>query len=216
MILYIQYFKHNNPARRKELDYCTRVNIKSRIFEKVVIFLEKEEDDMEWLHTEKTDVVNINKRLSYRDCFEYSNKYPDSIHVLCNLDIFFDSTGSLLSSIKDGQFIALTRWDVDMSTKKSKLFNTNCSQDTWVWKGTVDLSKIDGSYTLGTGGCDNAICGEFHENGYKVLNPALSVRTLHLHTEQARTYSDSIGKNLYFLWPNNSFEDTRIQFWKKG
>jgi len=217
--LYIQYFKNNDKARANELDYCTKKNINNQNFDKIYVLLEKDEDDFEWLHNERTEVININKRVSYRDVFELSNSnhYKGDIHTLCNLDIFFDqSILEVFKNIKEDESYALTRWDINLKTKQSKLFNVNCSQDTWIWASELDLDKIDGSYLLGTGGCDNAICGEFHENGFKVLNPSHIVKTHHLHTGHARHYNDKLTKNLYFLTPVNNFTDTTIKFWKKG
>ena len=217
--LYIQYFSHKNKARKNELDFCTKSNINNKNFDKVYILLEKEEDRFDWLSNERTEVVNLNKRATYRDFAEFANQNSsyDDIHILTNLDIFFDDTISLIDQMNSKDFLALTRWDINSQTKQAKFFNVNCSQDTWVWKGRIDLENgLDLDYSLGRPGCDNAICGEFHENGYKVLNPALEVKSFHLHSDTNRSYTDDdvVRKKFYLLYPTKDFDNSRIQYWK--
>lgn len=167
---------------------------------------------------DRTEIIYVTKRPTYKDYFEIANRYDnEDTHVLCNLDIFFDSTLDIVfEMLKPNDFLALTRWDLNPSTKQVSMFNVNCSQDTWVWNSKIDLEKVDGDYCLGVGGCDNAICGDFHVAGYNVLNPSYIIKTIHLHQQEARRYNDSLKKDLYFLYPTNNFIESKIQFWKKG
>jgi hypothetical protein len=218
--LYLQYFSHKDASRKKELDFCTKHNINNKNFDKVYVLLEKEEDDFGWLHNERTEVININKRANYKTFVDFANERSEKgdIHILTNLDIFFDDSVKLLDQMKDKDFITLTRWDINAKTKQAKFFNVNCSQDTWIWKNEIDFdnTNLDLTYNLGTPGCDNAICGEFHENGYRVLNPSLSVKTFHLHEDKSRSYTDDdvVRKKLYLLYPTQDFENSKIQYWK--
>lgn len=216
--LYLNYFSPDDNNRKKELDFCTRHNIKNELFDKVYILLDNKDDYVDWLETDKTEIVYLDERPTYRDYFNIANENDENdTHILCNLDIFFDKTLNLVyENIEDDHFLALTRWDVNLTNKSAKFFNVNCSQDTWIWKNKIDLDKVDGDYRLGVGGCDNAICGDFHVADYKVLNPSAVVKTYHLHTEPPRRYNDSLKKDLYFLYPTNNFKDSKIQFWKKG
>jgi hypothetical protein len=218
--LYLQYFSHNDPARKKELDFCTKHNVNNSNFDKVYVLLEKDEDDFPWLHNDRTEVININKRANYKTFIEFANERSsgNDIHILANLDIFFDSSVQHLDQMKEKDFITLTRWDINAETKQARFFNVNCSQDTWIWKGKIDFDNttLDLTYNLGTPGCDNAVCGEFHENGYRVLNPSLTVKSFHLHQDKARSYTDDdvVRKKLYLLYPTQDFENSRIQYWK--
>lgn len=218
--LYIQYFKHKNKLREKELNYCTKHNIKNTAFDKVHILLEKEEDRQDWMNNPKVVVKNFGKRMTFKDFVEYANEQnsiQNNIHVLTNLDMFFDNDilKLKLSNI-DNHLVSLTRWNIDVATKKATFFNVNCSQDTWIWKGVVDLNLFDLDYYLGEPGCDNSVCGEFHEAGYKVINPSLDLKSYHLHQDTTRNYSDDdvVRKRLYLLYPTDVWDKSYIQFWK--
>lgn len=217
--LYIQYFTHKNEQRKKEIDYCLKKNIQNKNLDKIYIVLENEFDKKDWMNSDKTIFINYNKRSTFKNLIEISNTYTtdDDINIITNSDIFFDDSLSLLKSNDlNNKFVALTRWNVDVQNGKSFLFNVNCSQDTWVWKGVIDLTKVDLDYYLGIPGCDNAICGEFHEIGYKVINPSLVLKSHHLHAEISRSYTDNdvVRKRLYLLYPSNDWNKSLIEYWK--
>ncbi len=217
--IYLHYFKHKNQKRRNELDYCCKQNIKNQHVDKVFFLLETAGDMQPWMQSEKCVIFDASKRMNFEDMFDYSNSKTsnDDINIICNLDIFLDDTVlKIKDNIKNNHFLALTRWNIDLSTKKANLFLVNCSQDCWVWKGKVDLKKLDLNFDFGKPGCDNAICGEFHNAGYTVLNPSMEIKTYHMHTETTREYSDNdvVRKKLYLLYPTNNWTESKIQFWK--
>jgi hypothetical protein len=216
--LYLHYFKSSNIERRKELDYCVKKNISNPLIDKIYLLLENGKDVSMWMQSEKVVIVDNNKRMNFHDIFKYSNSVEnDDINIVCNLDIFFDDSLSKLKEHSlDNTFLALSRWNIDVKTKQANLFNVNCSQDTWIWKGKIDLDKIIVDYFLGQVGCDNAICGEFHNNGYLVINPCLDIKTYHLHQDTSRAYTDNdvVRKKLYLLYPSKDWTKTTIQYWK--
>ncbi len=216
--LYIQYFKHKNKLRENELNYCTKHNIKNPAIDKVYIFLEKDENKQDWMNHSKVVVTNFGKRMTFRNFVEYGNSVDNNdIHIVTNLDMFFDNDILKLKENNiDNHLVTLTRWNIDVVIKKANFFNVNCSQDTWIWKDKVDLSKFDLDYFLGKPGCDNAICGEFHEAGYKVINPALDFKSYHLHQDTTRSYTDDdvVRKRLYLLYPTKDWNQSKIQYWK--
>lgn len=218
MRLFLHYFKNKNKQRRSELDFCTKHNINNPNFEKVFLLLENSKDEQDWMKKDNVEIIYVNKRLNFKDIFEYINSISSDsdINIVSNLDIFFDDTIKLIEQMKDNDFITLTRWDIDVKTKQARFFNVNCSQDTWIWKGVVDLEKVDLDFGFAQPGCDNAICGEFHENGYRVLNPSLTVKTYHLHTDTSRGYTDDdvVRKKLFLLYPTQDFQTSQIQYWK--
>src|SRR6478735_8373530 len=100
-----------------------------------------------------------------------------NINIITNSDIFFDESINLLNDQDlTKKFIALTRWDINIKTGKSKFFNVAYSQDSFFWKGYLNLDGFDLNYYLGTPGIDNALCGEFHEMGFKVINPSYQLK----------------------------------------
>jgi hypothetical protein len=218
MKLFLHYFKHRNDIRRKEITYCVKHNINNKNFDKIYLLMENSSDKEDWMIKDNVVIVNVNNRMNFRDIFEYSNGVDnDDINMICNLDIFTDDTISKLKEHNiDNHFITLTRWNIDIKTKQANHFGINCSQDFWIWKGKVDLNKFDLNYSLGLAGCDNAICGEFHEAGYKVINPSLDLKSYHLHQETKRDYTDDdvVRKRLYLLYPTQDWDRSLIQYWK--
>jgi hypothetical protein len=218
IVLYLHYFKCEKKERKKELDFCVKHNINNSSIDKIYLLLENENNLENWMINSKTEIVNVNKRMNFKDMFEFINGVEkDDINIICNLDMFFDNNISLLKEKElDNVFIALTRWNIDVVAKKANFFNVNCSQDTWIWKGKVNLSELDLNFGFGEPGCDNAICGEFHEAGWKVINPSLDLKSYHLHQETTRSYTDDdvVRKRLFLLYPTEDWDRSLIQYWK--
>lgn len=126
-------------------------------------------------------VIKVSGRPTFQELFNLSKDYPDDINVFCNSDIYFTEVETL-KSINKNECYALTRWDF----KEGKLhfFNRIDSQDSWVFKGVA--KNIQANFTAGLWGCDNRLLHEIERAGYKVLNPSLSIITIHLHKEDKR------------------------------
>jgi hypothetical protein len=92
----------------------------------------------------------------------------------------------LRSLVTSGSCLALSRWDVGASGS-ARLFERGDSQDVWVFQGPVRGEGI-GEYPVGVYDCDNKIAWELEQAGYEVRNPALSLRTYHLHRGSERSY----------------------------
>lgn len=214
MNILLQYFTHTDTIRNSEITYCTKHNTKNKKFDKVTILLEKSSDYQTWM--EGCIIYNFQKRPTFKDIVEYTNTLEDDIFILPNSDIFFDDSISLVNQMNDKDFITLTRWNIDVNTKNASLFNINCSQDVWIWKGKVDTNDMNINWYMGLPGIDNLICGAFHEKGYKVLNPAMIVKSYHLHQDIKRSYSDKdvVRGRLYILYTTNNFTESKIAFWK--
>jgi len=113
----------------------------------------------------------------------------------------------------NNKVLALSRWDA-ADTIKPKLYNHNDSQDVWVFKGPVK-QQLKADFPLGVPRCDNRLMYQLQEAGYKVLNPAFSIKAFHIHKGQrALVYTE--GDNLYnikppygYLYPHNVYG-----FWK--
>jgi len=184
--LYINYFRHNNEQRQKEIDYCLQKNINNKYIDKIYI-LSKE--NYEIFHNDKIKIIPIEKRPSYNYFFKTINKISqnDNINIIANLDIYFDETIIYAKNIKNNQCFALTRWEIKKD--KIKFLNKGCSQDSWIFKGKI--KNIKSGFYLGRMGCDNKIAYEIQQAKYKITNPSRTIKTYHLHQiKHTRNYEN--------------------------
>ena len=184
--IYTTYYKEDNNHREGELLTCLKKNISNKAISKIIVF--NEGDSIAHLAPGKIEEVFIDKRPTYQDFKNYinANLNKDDIHIIANTDIYFDKHIGVLKHInlKD-TCLALSRWDT-ADTIKPKLYNHNDSQDVWVFKGPVK-QQLKANFPLGVPRCDNKLLFELQEAGYRVLNPAFSIKAFHVHKGQART-----------------------------
>ena len=165
--LYVNYYKDKVPARQKEIDTCIQKNITNSLVN--VLVLESQ------------------SKVKYNDFFKVINSYTgdNDINIICNSDIYLDSTISIVSSMSGEEALALGRWELGVNGVPN-FCNRPDSQDTWVFKGKV--RNVFGDFCLGLPGCDNRIAHEMRHAGYKVSNPAKSIKTIHIHRSGVRNY----------------------------
>ncbi len=166
--LFYNYYEDKNPVRKREIDFCLQRNLNNKLI--------------------TTVIIESASKPTYEFFFEQINKItgPDDINIICNSDIFFDETISLVSGIKDKQLYALSRWNW-FNDNYVVFFDRPDSQDTWIVKGKVE--GVFGNFTLGIRGCDNRIAYEFNKAGYGVTNPSKSIRSYHVHNSGVRNYT---------------------------
>jgi len=210
MFLYTTYYKEDNNYRKEELLSCLKKNISNKAISKLIVF--NEGDSIAHLAPSKIEEVLIDKRPTYQDFKNYinANSNQDDIHIIANTDIYFDKNIKVLQHInlKD-TCLALSRWDT-ADTIKPKLYNRNDSQDVWIFKGPVK-QQLKADFPLGVPRCDNRLMYQLQEAGYKVLNPAFSIKAFHIHKGQrALVYTE--GDNTYnikppygYLYPHNVY-----------
>jgi len=214
MFLYTTFYNETNDSRKQELSFCLLNNISNKAISKIIVF--NEGDSIAHLAPSKIEEVFIDKRPTYQDFINYINTNPtsDDIHIIANTDIYFDKNIEVLKHInlKD-TCLALSRWDT-ADTIKPKLYNHNDSQDVWVFKGPIK-QQLKANFPLGVPRCDNKLLFELQEAGYKVLNPAFSIKSFHVHKNR-RSLVYTEGDNIYnlkppyrYLYPHNLFG-----FWK--
>ena len=210
MFLYTTYYKEDNNYRRNELLTCLKINISNTAISKIIVF--NEGDSIAHLAPGKIEEVFIGKRPTYQDFINYinANSNTDDIHIIANTDIYFDKNIEVLKLINlKNTCLALSRWDT-ADTIKPRLYNHNDSQDVWVFKGPVK-QQLKANFPLGVPRCDNRLMYQLQEAGYKVLNPAFSIKVFHIHKGQrALTYTE--GDNLHnlkppygYLYPHNLY-----------
>lgn len=199
-LVYItQYYQASQSKRRREIETCLNKNIENNLIDSIVLLNEKEYSH---IISPKVHQVIINKRLFYDDVLKYikeSNYDPNTIIVFANADIYLDNSARLLYSVNmDNIFFALLRYD------NNELFGPRAdSQDTWVVNaGSIknrEWKYEDFHFSFGEQGCDNAITTEMLRMKFKVVNPALSIKTHHLHESNIRNYDTDkiVEKNIY-------------------
>ena len=153
----------------------------------------------------------VTRRPTYAEYFDWINELagPDDISLLANADIYFDEQ---ISFFRDWQLprdtvFALARWEPDDSGRMS-LRDRNDSQDAWIFRGQI--RRVESQYPMGVPGCDNRLASELERAGYRVLNPAFSIRSYHLHageripwTGEAR--QGEVPPPYGYVWPHNLF-----------
>lgn len=226
-ILYTQYFSSSSKSRTQELRECLRKNAKCKWIDRIVLLNEKNES-IAWASFLPTDCSKIEqrvigRRLRYSDFFmevhrEYQERAQDSIAILANADIYFgDETSELWNLSLTDRALCLLRWDdLGDGAKKAKLFGPRPdSQDVWIFSSESISSRVWDSerlsIPLGKPGCDNAILHTLLQQRFLLSNPALSLKTYHLHNSGVRTYrsNDTIYSSVYIHLEPTYLIDTK-------
>jgi hypothetical protein len=168
VILLVERYIPSDEARLAELTATAAENERLGVFEEFL------------------PLMNSGDRLRYGQAFRMcADRYPGRVCVLANADIRFDETARLLPfAVKSNRLVTLTRWESDATPRMighymNERFYSG-SQDVWAFVGG-ELVGIGDSIPLGYIGCDQAILGEAMLAGYEVVNPALSIKTRHVH-----------------------------------
>jgi hypothetical protein len=225
-----QYYKPDKARRRKEIDACLQANIENPMIDRIVLLNETAclpAAFREGAGAGKVEERVIVDRLTYAHVFRWiaESAPADAIIAFANSDIFLDTTSTRLlwSTDLSRKFLALLRWDVEgtdaAAQAAAKLFGPRAdSQDTWIvsaasvreaFKAPTDFTGLD--FPFGQGGCDNAITLELLRRRFVVANPALTLRTFHLHTSAVRNYDprDIVSKQAYLYVQPTGFHDMR-------
>ena len=205
MELLIEYYKSDNAARNQEYIFCIEKNLKNKFIDKVHVFIDDINTELE-INSDKLNVIRIEKRNTYSDFFNYANfNLQGKKVILANTDIFFDETLEFVENFTFNEVVlSLTRWDYNMNTKNSELYYVDMSQDCWMFQTPMNVNGAD--FLLGKPGCDNRISFLFHEAGLDVRNPAMQIKTHHVHDSKYRTYTtaDTVAGWYMTLLPNNN------------
>ena len=203
--IFTSYYHEADPARRNELITCLLENIECNVIHQVFLLLENVKAPIE--HPKLVTKATTH-RPKYIDFIEWANELPvDSkdITVICNSDITFDNSLRLLGrALRHRHCAALARWDLDRDGIP-RLRYTPYSQDAWIFSGKI--WDFECNFQIGVPGCDNRLMHELFEAGYKVINPALTIRSYHRHRAPPRIYGDdktkSVGPPYRGMYPHN-------------
>jgi hypothetical protein len=214
-----QYYRPEKVQRRQEIDACLKKNLACTFIDRVVLLNESECANQ--FACKKMEEIVIKKRLSYADVIRwiYETAPPNILVAFANADIYFDDASLRLLWSTDLQevpkFLALLRWD-DVPGKEPVLFGPRAdSQDAWFLSSTAvkavqwDWSALD--FPFGKGGCDNAITVEMFKKRFLVSNPAMTLKTYHMHSSGVRTYNprDIVEKPAYLHIEPTGLHDMR-------
>ena len=94
IILIQQFFIHSNSERYKEIKETLSYNTYNKYIDKIILLNERIYSSEELgVSSDKIKQVNIKKRLTYKDAFDYAETLGDNKYIiLSNSDIFFDAT----------------------------------------------------------------------------------------------------------------------------
>jgi hypothetical protein len=219
LVLIQQYYKPNDKKRETELRKCLTKNIECEFVDKIFLFVESLNLQIPPDPEKKIVQMQLKSRLSYADCIFLIQKKIGSGHLVAfaNADIYLDETWKSIWSVNmDSVFFALLRWEED-----GTLFGPrNDSQDTWLIHSDSVLSRTWDfnafNIPFGKAGCDNAILVEFFRNRFRVVNPAMSLKTHHVHSSEIRNYdkTDIVDRPVYmFVEPSGLHELNPITSW---
>ena len=196
-----QYFIHDNPIRKKEIDYCLDQNIANHNIDKIYL-LNEEIYDLEILHHSKIVQKNIDKRIEFSDILLFAKEKLDGYIIFSNSDMFFDET---INNIKYGSLSTLRSLDTICRFEyKQGLKLDACelrepprfhSQDAWIVHSKF-LKQLSNQtiiekfgFKLGVPACDHKILAEFNSLDYNIYNNPQYIRGYHYHESEIRNYT---------------------------
>jgi len=184
-IMMVGFYKSTNKNRDRELVSCLRENANNQHISRLIVFNESEDRP---LKSKKITYIDINKRMTYRDYFEYANaNLKNETCILANSDIIITEDIEKLNKIRmNDVFICLSRWNSTGETREAGAD----SQDTWVFKSPVREGVVElADYHMGTQFCDNVLSYLAYNSGYVMFNPSEEIITRHIHSSEFRTES---------------------------
>jgi hypothetical protein len=215
-VLLVGFYQTFREDRDKELLFCLQENIKNRLISELVVF---NETDDEPVKSDKITYIKTDKRLTYKQYFEYANKHLEKRRcIISNVDIVISEDIQKLDSIKlEGAFVCLTRWDINGVALEMGAD----SQDTWIFQSPVNEKLTNSAdYDLGVLFSDNVLSLLAYRSGYMPFNPSKDIVTKHVHGSDFRNPSkESVNEALrvtdgsYMLvHPNKMGEKVDVDF----
>lgn len=177
MILIQQRYRSSDAARQAELDHVREVNHAVSAFGDVV------------------EIEGGTRRQTFADLFAFAAaRCAGKAVVIANSDIAFDESIAAVSTILvPGMLVALTRWDnttapsMEGRTDPGSWRFYSQSQDTWIFVAG-SLPDFCADFQLGVPRCENRLAYEAAAAGVVVVDPALSVRSIHHHATNVRSW----------------------------
>jgi hypothetical protein len=197
--LFFPYYQCGNKERQQEIDLCLKKNINNKDISRLIVLID--DDSILPVEDAKITIIHLQDRPTYKKWMQLTDELSLSgITVLCNSDIYFDSSVSLLAAVTDSElkFVALSRWEV-IKGHTHLHPNPRWSQDVWAMNCDNQLSEemlhqLD--FSMGVPRCDNKIAYLFGIFGWQVFNPCAKVKSFHVHETELRTYQKKLDHRI--------------------
>lgn len=224
LVLIQQYYKPKEARRARELYKCLKKNLECEYIDTIILYLESKDVELPPDPFKKLIKLPLKSRITFADCIQTIQKHvkPGHLVAFANTDIYLESSWKALWSVDIHDiFFALLRWEEGVDGAEPTLFGPRAdSQDTWVIHSdsvldrTWDLKALN--IPFGQAGCDNSICVEFLRKKFKIVNPASSLKTIHVHQSEVRNYDprNIVDRPTYmFIEPSGLHELNPILSW---
>jgi hypothetical protein len=146
------------------------------------------------------------RRPKYSDFIQLFGKYnPNGINIISNSDIILDYDDTTkIHQIQNNEMWGLTRYEVNQDLENKKYSNipwkkfpyvhprliwTTCT-DVWIFRGCFINFNLETfpNIELGIPKCDGFFNRFCLDNGYKIYNFGLDIRSYHYHSDSKRNY----------------------------
>ncbi|MBE9490657.1 MAG: hypothetical protein IMY67_10215 [Bacteroidetes bacterium] len=188
--LITSYYLDSNSDRQSEIDECLSNNVNNEYLDEILLFCKSIPNTK----NKKIKIIKSN-RPTFNDFLTHVNDITgeEDINILSNTDIFFDKSLNKLKQFPiKGKVLCLLRWERNKEgASKIKTIRADC-QDSWIFKGKIKTGDMWLDFHMGKLGCDNRICYEFKNAGYKLENPCFLIRSHHLHNTNKRNYKETL------------------------
>lgn len=182
--LFTTYYRDERPERREELDLCLVRNVAA--FDAVHVISEGVLYGPE-IAARVASWDSMSSRPKYRNVLEYARGSSfDDVVIIANCDIVFprQSLEMIAGLITPDVVFCLTRWEPGVGC-----WGVDYSQDSWCFRGPPMVEG--GGYYFGVPGCDNRFAAEAEQSRYRVLNPARTIESRHVHATGLRTATNT-------------------------
>jgi len=171
--LYVNLYDDPNPKRNLELKFCHAQNKKN-------------------IHINNIYVVKSQDRIMFSKLFQKVNETSGEhdINIVANSDIYFNNSIVHALKIHNNHVYALSRWN--KTPKGLTRARAVGSADAWIFKGKKNIYS---DFYLGYWGCDGRLGHEIIKAGYRLFNPSLTIKPIHVHTSHIRAGRSSPFQN---------------------
>lgn len=208
--LFYPYYRSTDPTRQAEIDLCLSHNIANPAFETITVIADGPVPNNIRDNYSHVAIIDICGRLSYADWLKFAvNIDCQGTILLCNADIFFDESISILDELFDFHdevhpAAVISRYD---AIGRHAILHTgpHFSQDVWALHSSnlhkVCIDEVKGLY-LGSKRCDSKFAFRLADWGFRLFNPCNFIHAFHLHESGQRNYTndfnyDNLGANIY-------------------
>ena len=235
-----QYFKINkdinNPnynlltKRQNEYTYCLKKNLEYKYINKIHLLLENENDIQELIDNNinindpKLNIIKFNKKMLYKDAFEYANQFLENkIVIILHSDIYLESGFDKIKNMKNIMFPLARTSNINgkntgrgIRTSEIKNKGTFClSFDGFCFCPPIKKNIIiNSNHPQNIWGGENKIIYLFKQNKYHVYTPN-SLKIIHWHITDLRPWTKN--QNFWITIDNRYVEHLSEEYkkWRK-